>query len=80
MFLVHEDDAQVEVGPVGSGVQGNGLAEQGNRRFLVAGLVGQKAQQMMSLGVPRIGLEDLPVEGFGLRQVAALMELNGTLK
>ena len=46
----------------------------------MAGLMGQKPQHMMGLGVGRIGLKDLPIERFRLRKVAGLMELHGTME
>ena len=77
---VHEDDAQVEVDDVGNGIQGYGLAEQGNGRLLVAGMMGQKAQQVMSLGMGRVRLKDLSIERFGPLKVAALVQFHSTLE
>ena len=41
---------------------------------------GEVAQVVESIRMVRVGLENLPVKGFGQRKIATLMILNGTLK
>jgi hypothetical protein len=77
---VHEDQAQVGVPAGVTRIEGDGLTDQINGRFVVAGLMGQKTQEMEGRCVCGLGLKNLPVERLRLAQVAAPMVMHGQVK
>jgi hypothetical protein len=59
---------------------GERTADEGFGLFGLAGLVGEHAKQMQSIGVVRLGGEDLAIERLGLRQAAGLVQGGGVLE
>ena len=59
---------------------GDGLADQVDGDFRLADLVGHDAQQIQGVGLARLLLEHLAIEGLGLLQIAGLMKLEGLVR
>ena len=63
-----------------AGTESNGPANQRNASLVAAGLMRQRPEQMHGLDVVRIDKENLPIEAFGLSQIATLMVPQGKVK
>ena len=60
--------------------QGNRLPDQVDGVLMMVCLMRQQTQQMADIGMEMIHLQDLPIEGFRLLQIAALMVADGLVK
>ncbi len=71
---VFEDHAKIveQTGLAWFDSEGLSIATNGFRK--PAGLMGQNPQHVLSLGVISVGLDDLPIEPFRLRQFPALVQ------
>jgi hypothetical protein len=58
-------------------VGGNRLADQFDGNVIAAHLVSQHSQQVKTVSMMRIVIENLPVDSLRLRQLPTLMEANG---
>ena len=72
--------AQVAMIGGGGGVVPDGLPDQFHGGSVIAGLMGDHAQQMIGVGVILIELENLPVGGFRVGQPPGLMRSQPFLK
>ena len=61
-------------------IDANRVAEKRNRRDRIAALQGERAQQVQRLRVTRVGGQQLPIDQFGLAQVARAMKGDRSLQ
>ena len=61
-------------------IHGDGLADAGDGRLMLTGLVSDEPQQVQGVGMSRIPPQDLAIELLGLRQLARLVKVHRRLK
>jgi hypothetical protein len=62
------------------GIETQGFADDVDGLLVLTDLVGDDAEEVQRLDVARIELQDLAIDGLGLRQIAGLMVLQGDLE